>query len=92
MGDIYLEENTLTCRIDVQHGDYEQRTVTYTAKLHDQPLIIEDVPALVCSLYGDTLFSARTLKRIERMKESLPAPIRQAPVFTLRHEAYKQGA
>ncbi len=77
----------MTCRIDVQHGDYEQRTVTYTAKLHDQPLIIEDVPALVCPLCGDTLFTAQTLKRIEGMKESLPAPIRQAPVFTLKQSA-----
>ena len=88
MGDTYPEEeNTVTCRIDVQHGDYERRTVTYTAKLDGQPLIIEDVPALVCPLCGDTLFSAQTLKRIERMKESLPAPIRQAPVFTLKQSA-----
>jgi YgiT-type zinc finger domain-containing protein len=77
----------MTCRIDPQHGDYEERTVLYTAKLRGEPIIIEDVPALVCPLCGDTLFTAQTLKQIERIKEGLPAPTKQAPVFTLKQLA-----
>lgn len=73
--------------IDPQHGKYEERTVLYTAKRQGEPILIEDVPALVCPVCGDTLFTAQTIKRIERMKEALPVPTKQAPVFTLKRVA-----
>jgi hypothetical protein len=57
--------------------------VLYTAKRQGEPILIEDVPALVCPACGDTLFTAQTIKRIEGMKEALPTPTKQVPVFTL---------
>jgi hypothetical protein len=84
------------CRIDPQHKEYEERTVLYTAKRQGEPILgvralvptwVKDVPALVCPVCGDTLFTAQTMKQIERMKETLPVPTKQAPVFTLKQLA-----
>jgi YgiT-type zinc finger domain-containing protein len=77
----------MTCRVDPQHGEYEERTVLHTARRQGEPILIEDVPALVCTVCGDTLFTAQNMKQIEGMKEALPAPTKQASVFTLKQVA-----
>lgn len=72
----------MKCSITGCPGEYEPRRVTHTVRRGEKTLVIEDVPAEVCSVCGDTLFTAETVRSIEQLLSSPPEPVRTVPAFT----------
>jgi YgiT-type zinc finger domain-containing protein len=72
----------MRCSIVGCPGEYESRRVVYTARRGDRTMVIEEVPADVCSVCGDTLFSAETVRSIERLLASPPEGAHMVPAFT----------
>lgn len=66
-------------------GPEKNTRVTFAASVSGKLVSIEGVPALVCQQCGEETFSADTVKRIEALLDSRPAPSRVAevPVYTL---------
>lgn len=66
-------------------GLEEPAHVTFATTVSGTLVSIEGVPALVCRQCGEETFSAETVKRIEALLMSHPAPRRVAkvPVYTL---------
>lgn len=60
----------------------EQR-VRYTLELEGKLLIIENVPARVCSETGEQFFSPETVERLQRMvwEHRTPTRVVEVPVF-----------
>jgi len=56
-------------RCDLCKGNYRAKTISLNRRRGDQRVMIDDVPALVCDRCGDTLLSAKTVKRIEELLE-----------------------
>ncbi len=71
----------MQCSIKGCAGDYEDRIVVHAVTHGGQTVVIEGVPAEVCSVCGDAIFSPETVRGIERLLKSRDEPIRTAPVF-----------
>ncbi|MCP4167020.1 MAG: YgiT-type zinc finger protein [Chloroflexi bacterium] len=60
---------------------YEKKEVTHTVRQRDQVIVIDHVPAEVCSVCGDVLFSSETVRHIGMLLKSTKEPARMVPLF-----------
>jgi YgiT-type zinc finger domain-containing protein len=77
----------MKCRMQNCPGEYEERRILHSERHGDQPLFVDDVPALVCRVCGDTLLSLDTVRHIEELLNSKEQPAKQVPVFVFSQEA-----
>jgi YgiT-type zinc finger domain-containing protein len=71
----------MQCNMSDCPGEYEPRRVVETVGRGNNTIVIEDVPAEVCTVCGDTLFTAATMRQIEQLLASPPAAARTVPAF-----------
>ena len=71
----------MKCSIVGCPGEYERRNVVHTVRHQGQVIVIDHVPADVCSVCGDVLFDPQTVRRIENMLQDLLRPTRTVPLF-----------
>ena len=64
----------MTCSIEGCPGEYEQRLVFHTVRRRGELVGIDHVPAEVCIVCGDVLFTPDTLRRIESLLRSARQP------------------
>ena len=75
------EPTVMKCSIQGCPGEYEPKTVIHTVRTAGRVVVIDHVPAEVCSLCADVLFTPQTVRHIERLLASLPTPARTVPLF-----------
>lgn len=68
-------------------GEYEQQSVVRVFEHRGRPVVIERIPASVCSVCGDTLFSWQTSRQLEALLADLPTPARSVPLYEFPHQA-----
>ena len=73
----------MKCSISGCPGTYEARTVIHTVRWRGEVIVIDHVPAEVCSVCGDVLLTPDTVRRIEALLATTPPPVRTAPVYEL---------
>ena len=64
------------CTINSCPGEYEKKHILHTVKYQERVIVIENVPAEVCSVCGDVLLSLSTVEAIEavlKIRENLSA-------------------
>ena len=71
----------MNCNIKGCTGHYVEREIAHTARRNGNLIVIDHVPAEVCSVCGDVLFAPDTVRRIARLLASEGAPERTAPVY-----------
>lgn len=71
----------MKCSIHECPGEYEARTVIHTVRSNGRVIVIDHVPAEVCPVCSDVLFSPQTVQHIERLLENLPRPDTSVPLF-----------
>ncbi len=71
----------MKCTIQGCPGEYENRTITHTLKPRGDVIVIDHVPAEVCSICGDVLLRPETVRRIERILETAPQPAKAVPLY-----------
>lgn len=71
----------MECSIEGCPGEYEERAIVHVERHHGQPVVIDHVPALVCSICGDVLFTPETVRRIEALVQSEALPLLTAPLY-----------
>ena len=71
----------MKCSIVGCPGDYEDRRIVHTLRHAGQIVVIENVPAEVCSVCGDVLLRPETVRRLEGMLREAGEPDRTAPVY-----------
>ena len=70
------------CSVQGCPGTYQPQGVVHTVRHHGEIIVIENVPAEVCSECGDVLFSPDTVQRIEQIiRERRQPAVRHAPVY-----------
>ena len=62
-------------------GQYEDRKVVHTVRHNGHVVVIDGVPAEVCSICGDVLLKPDTVRRIEAILREARKPDRTAPVY-----------
>ena len=71
----------MKCTINHCPGVYEDRKIVHTVRRAGQVVVIDGVPAEVCSVCGDVLLKPDTVRRIEAILRDAGTPSRTAPVY-----------
>lgn len=71
----------MMCTIQGCPGEYEARQVVHTVKHHGEVIVIDHVPAEVCTVCGDVLLVPETVRRIETLLQATPPPNRSVPLY-----------
>ncbi len=75
------EKAAVKCSIQGCPGEFEARTVVHTVKHQGEVIVIDHVPAEVCSVCGDVLLTPQTVRRIEALLETASPPNRNVPLY-----------
>ena len=71
----------MKCSIDGCPGTYESESVAHTVRHAGQLLVIDRVPADVCSVCGDVLLKPDTERRIEQLLKAHQEPATTIPLY-----------
>lgn len=81
MGDTHPKEvREMKCSIEGCPGEYEERQIVHTVRYHGEVVVIDRVPAEVCSVCGDVLLKPETVRRIEALLQTMTQPTRVVPL------------
>ncbi|MGO8945893.1 MAG: YgiT-type zinc finger protein [Syntrophobacteraceae bacterium] len=69
------------CSIRQCPGQCEERRITHVVKYHGEVIVLENVPAEVCSECGEVILPLSSLEATETMLKNPGKPIRTAPVY-----------
>ncbi|OWY69774.1 hypothetical protein B7486_19215 [cyanobacterium TDX16] len=69
------------CSIQGCPGDYELKSIAHTVRHKGQLVVIDGVPAEICSVCGDSLLSPETVRHIEQILASVDAPSGNVPLY-----------
>jgi YgiT-type zinc finger domain-containing protein len=75
------KESSMKCSIGGCPGEYERQLIVHTVRYRGQVIVVDHVPAEVCSVCGDVLLAPETVRRIEALLRAAPQPTRTAPVY-----------
>ena len=62
-------------------GEYEPREITHTVRHKGRIVVIDHVPAEVCSVCGDVLLRPETVRHIEALLRNRTEPFRTVPLY-----------
>lgn len=71
----------VNCSIQGCPGEYEERSTLQTARREGQVIVIDHVPADVCTVCGDTLLHPDTVRKIETLLQQERQPASRVPLY-----------
>jgi hypothetical protein len=71
----------MKCSIANCPGEYEPRQIVHTARYQGPVIVMDHVPAEVCSARGDVLPAPNTGRHIEQLPQTAASPTRAAPLY-----------
>lgn len=71
----------MKCSIEGCPGEYEKRKIAHTVRHKEQVVVIDHVPAEVCSVCGDVLLKPETARRIETLLRTAGRPTNTVPLY-----------
>jgi YgiT-type zinc finger domain-containing protein len=73
----------MQCIVQGCPGEMEERRIVHTFVRDGKPIVIEDLPALVCPICGYTVLDVRVLDVLFALDPEKDTLVGQAPVFRL---------
>jgi YgiT-type zinc finger domain-containing protein len=73
----------IKCIVQGCPGEMEPRRIVHTFVRNGKPMVVEDLPAMVCQVCGYTALSLRVLDGLYALDVEKQTPVRHAPVFRL---------
>jgi YgiT-type zinc finger domain-containing protein len=77
----------MRCSIAGCPGEYEQREVVRAVRQGDRIIVIEHIPAEVCNVCGDVLFTPETIERLEALRRTTAPPAGTVPLYKFAESA-----
>jgi len=71
----------MKCSIEGCPGEYEERQIVHTVRYRGQVVVVDHVPAEVCSVCGDILLTPETVRRIETLLRTATRPASTVPLY-----------
>ena len=62
-------------------GEYEERKIVRTLRHRGQLIVIDHIPARICSVCGDVLLKPETVRRIEALLQEETSPNSTVPLY-----------
>jgi HTH-type transcriptional regulator/antitoxin MqsA len=69
------------CSIEGCPGEYEERKIVHTVRYQGQVIVIDGVPAEVCTVCGDVLLKPETVRKIEMLLRTATRPVSVVPLY-----------
>jgi YgiT-type zinc finger domain-containing protein len=73
----------MRCTVQGCPGETEERRIVHTFVRDGKPIVVEDLPALVCPVCGYTVLDLKVLDLLFALDLETAKPVGQAPVFRL---------
>jgi YgiT-type zinc finger domain-containing protein len=73
----------MKCIVQGCPGEMESRRIVHTFMRNGKPMVVEDLPALVCPVCGYTVLDLAVLDTLFALDPDTATPVGQAPVFRL---------
>ena len=73
----------MNCSIRGCSGHYEKKFIPHVLKHKGEFVVLENVPAEVCSVCGDILMSLDTAEAIESVLKSSSKPLKTVPLYRM---------
>jgi YgiT-type zinc finger domain-containing protein len=71
----------MRCSIDGCPGEYEEKLIVHTVRSQGKVVVIDHVPAEVCSICSDVLLGPDTIRKLEEILKSSKEPSDQVPLY-----------
>jgi YgiT-type zinc finger domain-containing protein len=71
----------MKCTLEGCPGEYEERTIVHTVRYQGHVVVIDHVPAEVCSVCGDVLLRPETIRKIETLLGTATRPASRVPLY-----------
>jgi len=71
----------MKCSIRNCLGECEEREITHTVRHQGQVVVIDHVPAEICSVCGDVVLTPDTVRHIEQLLRTAERPAREVPLY-----------
>ncbi|MCC6444428.1 MAG: YgiT-type zinc finger protein [Armatimonadetes bacterium] len=71
----------MKCSLTDCPGVYEERRVIHTVRHLGQVVVIDHVPAEVCPVCGDVLFTSQTVSKLENLLRQMGTPSKSVPLY-----------
>ena len=62
-------------------GEHEERKITHTVRRHGRVVVIDHVPAEVCSVCGDVFMKPETVRGIQELLRTTARPANTVPLY-----------
>jgi len=77
----------MKCSIADCPGEYEQKEVVRAIQQGDRIIVVEHIPAEVCDMCGDVLFTPETIERLEILRRTTTPSQRSVPLYKFAETA-----
>ena len=71
----------MKCSIEGCPGEYDERQIVHTVRHQGRVVVIDGVPAEVCSVCGDVLLKPDTVRHIEKILRERAQPTKTVPLY-----------
>ena len=71
----------MKCNFKGCPGEYEEKKIVHTVRRKDKVIVIDHVPAEVCSICADTFLRPETVRHIENILENETLPTGSVPLY-----------
>jgi YgiT-type zinc finger domain-containing protein len=71
----------MKCSIQGCPGDYEEKEIVHTVRYKGKVVVIDHIPAEVCTTCGDILLKPETAEHIEKILEARSQPNEMVPLY-----------
>lgn len=75
------KETAMKCSMAGCPGEYEDRFIVHTVRHQGKIMVIDQVPAEVCSICGDVLLAPNTVRQIEALLRTTNHPKATVPLY-----------
>ena len=77
----------MRCSIASCPGEYEQREAMRAVRQGNRIIVIKHIPAEVCNVCGDVLFTPETIERLEALRRTTDPPAGTVPLYKFDESA-----
>ena len=75
------KKRAMKCRIDGCPGEYEAKKIIHPVRHRGKVMVIDHVPADICSVCGDVLMRPETVRKIEALLQDKHQPVSTVPLY-----------
>ncbi len=72
----------MKCSIENCPGEYQEQLISQVFTRHGESIVIENIPAKVCDLCGDTVLDWAAVERLWQTLDTQPKPRKFLPVYS----------